>query len=548
MTIINNIFSFAYQEKNRKLVFVFFLLIGLVFRVAYFWVHPNGLNPDEASNIYEAWSLWETGNDRWGNHLPPYMMAWGSGQNVFVPYISAPFVGLLGPIPLAVRIPVVVFGTLCLFIVYKIAFHFSAKTWVAQLATILFLFDPFYTMLFRWGNDFNITPFFVLLTVWLSIKSTQQNAKYTILFLGLSMALLVYNQAIGVFIVPLFLLFYLPINWSNILAKKWYFVGSAIIGFIVILPFFLFFLKNNIFKAPLAIEPYLPFSITKLLSDREHLPGAGDFHKVWNHNARFIFSGFLDYWNYNSTDFRTPHLAVWLWVPGAIALFFNFKNELSTSSKILLAWILVSFVPFLLFNVNLNRTPHINALVPILVALGLYFVIKNVFEKKVKIAFFLGFAAIVMAQALTFLDEYYTNYRKQNVFPQQVDLAIKKAIESKKPGEKIALSHKLIFSYLFAGIYGKIDPAIFQKTVKKNMNTGNVIVYEVGDYMFLGDVSNTPMINQNVVDSLNKQSSFIAILSNGEGMEFFPNMQRNLIGKDDLAWQVVRYEQKQNEK
>lgn len=543
---MNNLTLVLHQintPKIRNLAFWGILVFGIFCRVAYFWSVPAGLAPDEASNIYEAWSIWSTGNDRWGNHLPPYMMAWGSGQNVFVPYISAPFVGLLGPVPLAVRIPVVIFGTLCLWLVYQISLYFSCRKWVAQLATLLFVFDPFYTMLFRWGNDFNITPFFVLLTVWLSIKSTEKNSTWSIVFLGISFALLIYNQAIGIFIVPLFLIFYIPINWQNIKFKKWYFMAAALAGFIVILPFLLFFLKNNIFKSPLAIEPYLPFDITQLLSDREHLPGARDFHKVWNHNARFIFSGFLDYWNYNSTDFRTPHLAVWLWVPGVIYLFFNFKNQLSVPSKLLASWILVSFVPFLLFNVNLNRTPHIQALVPILVALGLYFVLGQMINKNVRYALAIGFIVVVSAQAVTFLDEYYFNYRRQNVWPTQVDKAIAKAIKNKKPNEKIALSHKLIFSYLFAGIYDKIEPNFFQKNVVKNMETGNVIVYEVGDYMFLGDVSNKSIINQNVVDSLAKKESFIAILSPGEGMEFFPQMHKKMIGEDNLAWQVVRYEQ-----
>ncbi|MFD1875349.1 hypothetical protein [Hymenobacter bucti] len=67
--------------------------LGVAMRVGHFPSVPPGLNPDEAANAY---SLAETGANRWGNYLPAYFPVWGSGQNVLLAYLTVPVVKALG--------------------------------------------------------------------------------------------------------------------------------------------------------------------------------------------------------------------------------------------------------------------------------------------------------------------------------------------------------------------------------------------------------------------------------------------------------------------
>ena len=69
------------RQRAYWLLVLAVLALGVVVRVWHFPSVPPGLNQDEAASAYEAYSLAETGCDKWGNHLPIYFPAWGSGQN-----------------------------------------------------------------------------------------------------------------------------------------------------------------------------------------------------------------------------------------------------------------------------------------------------------------------------------------------------------------------------------------------------------------------------------------------------------------------------------
>ena len=71
-------------------------LTGTALRIYKFPQVPVGLQQDEISEAYEAYSLLHTGRDRWGNRLPAYFLSWGSGQNVLQSYLTVPVVAFVG--------------------------------------------------------------------------------------------------------------------------------------------------------------------------------------------------------------------------------------------------------------------------------------------------------------------------------------------------------------------------------------------------------------------------------------------------------------------
>jgi hypothetical protein len=64
----------------RPAIFWIVILIGAVLRLAALGIVPGGLNSDEASSGVEALSVLHTGMDIWGNRLPVWFPAWGSGM------------------------------------------------------------------------------------------------------------------------------------------------------------------------------------------------------------------------------------------------------------------------------------------------------------------------------------------------------------------------------------------------------------------------------------------------------------------------------------
>src|SRR5579875_2298209 len=102
------------RRRLHTTILLVVLATGAFLRLYRFPSVPAGLNQDELSAAYEAYSLSLLGTDRWGHKWPVYFPSWGSGQNVLQSYLSIPVIKLFGLTPLAVRlVPLVLaLGTL----------------------------------------------------------------------------------------------------------------------------------------------------------------------------------------------------------------------------------------------------------------------------------------------------------------------------------------------------------------------------------------------------------------------------------------------------
>jgi 4-amino-4-deoxy-L-arabinose transferase-like glycosyltransferase len=541
-----------------KTVFYLFILIGTILRFLQFGNIPTGFHGDEASIGFEAFSLLNTGADRWGHKLPAYFLSWGSGQNTLYGYLTVPFVSFFGLSEFSVRILAGVTGILCIPMAYKIIMLLFANKNMARLAAILYLFDPFLFMTSRWGDEFNIVPFFVLLLLLLLILSIKLSIekkelhfwdKATILALFPSMALLFYAYAPSLFIVPLFLFLVLFFYWKSILANIRFFGFSVLLGVLIIAPFALFILKNNILKHNLSFESSLPFSLPIMLSPRERIfIGFAENLAIIKQNMFFVFSGFIDLyvWTYNTTNFRVSHYFLLFIIPAIIYLTSIFKNNKNDPRNILLLWLVASFSIFFLYHVNLNRSLHFQTIVPLIVAIGLVVIYEklkdNIFKKIAITAASLFF----IFQATSFFGEYFIKFPNYSLFPKDVKWAIEIANKNKLTDEKVAFSKELIFNYLYAAFHTKHDPTDFQKNVKTDLTTGNVIVHSFGNFRFLGDVVNTAKPNNiNIITELKKEQSFVAILHANEVETHFNDFREVVIQKDENhEWRVVRFSKK----
>jgi 4-amino-4-deoxy-L-arabinose transferase-like glycosyltransferase len=537
-----------------KTIFYVLLVFGVFLRFLHFGNIPTGFHGDEASIGYEAFSLLETGADRWGFKFPAYFLSWGSGQNTLYGYLSVPFVYIFGLNEFSVRLLSGILGIACVPMVYWLSNTLFNNKNLARLVAILYIFDPFLFMTSRWGDEFNIVPFFVLLFLFLLTKSLTLVSKIQLSFLEKTtivavfpaMVFLFYAYAPSLFIVPLFVLLILIFYWNCFRKKIVLFSISAGLGFLFCIPFLLFILKNNILKHDLPFEQSLPFSLPLMLSPRERIfIGIGENLAIIKQNMFFVFSGFIDMyvWIYNSTHFRTPHFFIIFLVPAVIYLAIVFKSNRSDPKNIILLWLLASFSIFFLYHVNLNRSLHFQSIVPLAVAIGLYTVYEKLKEGQLKKLLLVSTLVFFIFQASSFFGEYFIKFPNYSVFPKDVKWALDIAEKNKKSGEKIAISKDLVFNYLYAAFHSKYPPAKFQKEVITDKTTGNVIVHSFGDFYFLGDVVNVPKTdNIEVIEKLKNEASFVAMLHNYEQLPAFYNFTEQIIAKDENHdWKVVRF-------
>ncbi len=543
------------KALSTNTAFYLFISIGLCLRFLQFGDIPTGLHGDEASIGYEAYSLLHTGADRWGHKLPAYFLSWGSGQNTLYGYLSVPFIYLFGLNEFSVRILSGLLGILCIPMAYKLVMLLFNNENMAKLAAVLYIFDPFLFMTSRWGDEFNIVPFFVLLFLVLLAKSFRIASeksllnfydKATVFSVFPAMVLLFYAYAPTLFIVPLFFILSIFFYWPIYFKKIKLFTTSAIAAGFLVMPFFLFILKNNILKQALPFEKSLPFSLPIMLSPRERIfIGLGENLAIIKQNLFFAFSGFIDLyvWVYNTTHFRLSHYFLIFLLPALLLLLVNFRKNRLNIQNIALLWALASFSIFFLYHVNLNRSLHFQTIVPILVAFGMVTFYEKINSQLLKNSMVLCALLVFLFQAVSFFGEYFIKYPNYSNFPKDVKWALEIAEKNKTQNEKIALSKELVFNYLYPAFYKKTDPSFFQKNVKTDKTTANVIVFGFGNYRMLGDVVNLPKTdNTLVIDELKAEKSFVAMLHSNEKVAHFPNFTEQIIAKDENhEWRVVRF-------
>lgn len=150
-----------YRQKERWIVLLI-LIAGAALRLSAIGQYPPGLNQDEASAGYEAWSLLNYGMDRNGCEWPVLFKSWGSGQNVLYSYLSMPFVALLGLNGTSIRMTAGVFGSISLLLFYGFAKRVRG-TRFAFWGILALALNPWHVLISRWALESNLLPFTLLL-------------------------------------------------------------------------------------------------------------------------------------------------------------------------------------------------------------------------------------------------------------------------------------------------------------------------------------------------------------------------------------------------
>lgn len=99
---------------SRKNLFTFILIIIVASFLRFYRIIevPPGVNQDEASIGYTAYSLLHTGKDEYGKFFPLSFESFGDWKLPFYIYITLPMVYFFGLTEQAVRTPSAIFGIL----------------------------------------------------------------------------------------------------------------------------------------------------------------------------------------------------------------------------------------------------------------------------------------------------------------------------------------------------------------------------------------------------------------------------------------------------
>lgn len=252
------------KKYKYEIIIYILVVIGCLVRCIAINLYPNGLNVDEASSGYEAFSILNYGIDRNGNSLPAFLEAWGSGQNALYTYIMIPFVKLLGLNIISTRLPMALISCISLVVWYKLLEKIKNKKF-AIIGLVFLVICPWHIMKSRWGLESNIFPDITLYAIFFMVKFIETSKNRYFYISSVIFGLTAYAYGTAYFFLPLFfipLLIYL--RYKKEIKTSKVFIGLAIVG-VISLPIILYVLINTVNLQEISIGP---FTIPKLPVNR----------------------------------------------------------------------------------------------------------------------------------------------------------------------------------------------------------------------------------------------------------------------------------------
>ncbi|MGI5826333.1 MAG: ArnT family glycosyltransferase [Patescibacteria group bacterium] len=349
------------KDKNKVLPLIILGLItifSLFIRVYKIGETPPSLNWDEVSHGYNAYSIFKTGSDEWGEHLPLIFRAYGDYKLPLYIYLTVLPVALLGLGDLSIRLVSVLSGVGLVLVSYLITLRLTKNQTFSLLSAFLVAVSPWSLFVSRAALEANLAAFLFALGGYFLISWLQysllKNATLAVVFWGLS--LYSYNSAR--ILVPLFL-FVLGIL---ALRKKKNLKQMIIPGLLAVI-FFLPVLGQILDQSGKArldqmtlidqgainrIIEYrqnskLPLLFSKLVYNR---PSFFVFYSIKNYlsnfSPRYLFFRGGSHYQFSLPDHELLYLVT---APFLVIGLFAALGKGKPEEKFLLFWLLAAFIP-----------------------------------------------------------------------------------------------------------------------------------------------------------------------------------------------------------
>ena len=149
------------RRERRRFLLAGILLLAIAVRFVGLTDAPPGINHDEASNGYDAYSILETGKDRWGESWPVVLEAFGRAdwRGALYAYLVVPCHVVVGEqrLILGTRLPAAILGVLtvaCLYLLVRRVSEPATGLWAAFYLAVA----PWHVQLSRLGHESSLVP------------------------------------------------------------------------------------------------------------------------------------------------------------------------------------------------------------------------------------------------------------------------------------------------------------------------------------------------------------------------------------------------------
>jgi len=472
--------------KANKIFFII-VLIAIFLRFYKLGQIPAGLNWDENSNAYNAYSILKTARDEYGNFLPLYNRSFDDYKPPIYMYLNVPTIAIFSLTPLAARLPSAFLGVLTVIAMYYFTKRIFQNESVALGSMFLLAISPWHLQFSRVGFEANVGLFFAIASFTLILYSLIfQNDKpskrnYLLLlisavFFGLSFY--TYHSD-RIFIPAIFIVFSLIFRKELLRFPKKIIITFFILIAIIVMPYFILAptkaILNRLESTSLETTVKNVDESVKLISEDKE---AGQNLSNIIHNRRILIArsylaNYLTHFDLNflftSGDDNLRHhtegmgMLFLYQLPLLLLSIYLIIQKRTKETLFLVSWLLLSPLP----AVPTNAVPHAVRSFSMVIALqamcALAFV--HLQERiKQKLIFYLVTFLIISITTLTYLHNYYKHYPIDHSAAWQYGYkeAALASIKLKNNYDKVIIDPSLEQAYIFWLFNSKYDPKLYQ--------------------------------------------------------------------------------------
>ena len=487
-----------------NIILVGILSIAAFFRLINLSSLPISLFGDEIDVGYQAWSLITTGRDYMGQLLPTYIHSLSEWRAPLLMYLTAPFVGILGPTTFAVRLPVALLGVASVYLLYLLVKHLSKNTTLALISALVLALTPWHIHYSR--ASFEVVPliFLLLYGTYLFVKE-----KYFVSLIPFVFTFYTYSTA-NIF-TPLFVLGLLIIYRPKLnLKKNW---TRLILPAILVLPMVYNVLFGqaagrfglvSVFNDQKIIDqliikrtdPWIKTSFVETIFHNKYFAYATAIgsNYMTSLSPQFLFLKGDPFFRHSISE---QGELLWIFLPFFFyGLFTLLKNISEKQNKLILLWLFLSPLPSSLTQGGGDHATRLFLMVPPLVlvtTMGFWeFISKIKFNK----LFILIIGLLFILSFANYFHQYSVHYKFDSArFWQYGYESIFTQLKSAQVGAKnIYINNTYEPSLLKFAFYTKLSPAEFQKDFlgdqPESYDIGIFRGFRFGDNYFFGQVGN----------------------------------------------------------
>lgn len=474
------------KNKRQILIFLFIIILAAILRLYSLANVPPGVNRDEASIGFTAYSLINTGKDEYGRILPISFQSFGDWKLPLYIYTTTLFVRIFGLSEIAVRLPSAIFGIATVGLTYYLIKILFKKDNLAFLTMVFIAISPWHIHLSRVESESNTAVFLIVCAVILFMKSFKTRS-YLLVPSMILFSLTYFTYAGNHIVTTLLLLVLFILYRKDIPRTKWTIISLVLFTFLSSIIFSFTVLtadKTKLSGIGILGNPFIVHEKIELPRN-EHTNPNSLFARLMHNKELFTVQRFVqNYLNsfspgflfinggensaHNIQGFGNMYIveAIFLFLGAVYLVYSKDRNE-----RFVLLWLLIAPVA----SSITKDAPHTNrmfAVFPILslvTAFGILSFIKIINKRKIINLMLPVVIALFFINFIIYLDRYYMHFPRNEVESWGFGYKALNNILSEKEysGKEIVMGKPETSPYIFLLFYSRYDPGKYQETVER---------------------------------------------------------------------------------